>query len=244
MSAPPVVKPAQQDTSGSTEIERIRAEYDRRRREIPKDFYSWGRLTNYFFNSQLVRDCIVELKREQMFPLENRSVADIGCGPGTWLLEFAQWEASDLHGIELDPARLQRAKERLPQADLRSGDAQHLPWSDKSFDLVSQFTLFSSILDESVKRRIAKEMVRVLKPGGMILWFDFRVNNPRNPNVRGIRRDEILSLFPGCSIRLKPVTLAPPIARAVVPRSWIAASILEKFPFLRTHHLGLIRKHA
>jgi len=239
MSTRGVVRPT--DVDAEAEILRIRAEYDRRSREIPRDFYSWGRLPNYFLDTQLIRDCIVELSREGMFPLENRSVADIGCGSGRWLLEFAQWEALDLHGIELDEVRLRRAKDRLPFADLQVGDARRLPWNSGSFDLVSHFTLFSSILNEGVKRQIAAEMLRVLKPDGIILWFDFRVNNPRNPGVRGIPAGEIQALFPGCSVRLRRATLAPPISRLVVPKSWIAAAILEKIPFLRTHYLGIIR---
>jgi len=66
--------------------------------------------------------------------------------------------------------------------------------------VVSQFTLFTSILSEPMKNRMAAEMIRVLKPGGVILWYDFRFNNPRNQNVRGIESPEITSLFPGCSV--------------------------------------------
>jgi SAM-dependent methyltransferase len=236
-----MIKTAEGDCDAG-EIQRIRAEYERRHREIPRDFYSWGRLPNYFLDTQLVRDCIIELRRENMFPLENLSVADIGCGSGRWLLEFAQWEASNLHGIELDEARVRRAKERLPSADLHVGDARHTPWADNSFDLVSHFTLFSSILNENVRKQIAAEMLRIVKPTGIILWFDFRVNNPRNPGVRGIGSKEIQGLFPNCAVRLRSVTLAPPLARLVVPISWIAAALLEKVPFLKTHYLGLIRK--
>jgi SAM-dependent methyltransferase len=237
------MNPPQVDSEAS-EILRIRAEYDRRLREIPRDFYSWGRLPNYFLDTQLVRACINELNREGMFPLENLSVADIGCGSGRWLLEFAQWEAGEIHGIELDETRLRRAQHRLPSADLRSGDARHLPWADNSFDLVSHFTLFRSVLNGSMRAQIAAEMMRIVKPAGVILWFDFRVNNPRNPGVRGVSASEIRSLFPGCSVRLRSVTLAPPIARFVVPKSWIAACLLENIPFLRTHYLGIIRKQA
>ena len=208
----------------------------------PSHFYSWEHLPNYFLHSQLVRDCIVEMTHERMFPLDNRAVADIGCGAGRWLLEFAQWEGRNLHGIDLEESRIRRAMELLPSADLHTGDARRLPWANDSFDLVSQFTLFTSILNDAVKKQIAAEMLRVLKPGGVILWYDFRVNNPRNRGVRGIAKAEIHSLFPGCTIRLRRVTLAPPLARMTVPLSWIAASILEKLPFLRTHHLGIIRK--
>ena len=241
MRLPPTTQPIEVD-AGASEIQRIRAEYERRKREVPHDFYSWGRLSNCFHHTQLVRDAIAELTREKMFPLENRRVADIGCGSGRWLLEFAQWDASDLHGIDLDESQIRRAKERFPSADLHAGDARHLPWEDYSFDLVSQFTLFTSILNDTVKRQIAQEMLRVVKPDGVILWFDFRFDNPHNSSVSGIESDEIHSLFPDCAIRLRRVTLAPPLARLVVPISWIAASLLEKVPLLRTHNLGIIRK--
>jgi SAM-dependent methyltransferase len=239
---PPPVPPTATSEADASEILRIRAEYERRSREIPKNFYSWERMPNYFLDTQLVRASIAELAKEKMFPLEGRRVCDIGCGSGRWLLEFAQWEASDLSGIDLDEARLARLKERLPSADVHAGDARNMPWANDSFDLVSCHTVFSSILNEGVRKQVAAEMARIAKPDGVILWFDFRVNNPKNPGVRGVKADEIRALFPDCDVRLKPVTLAPPIARLVVPISWIAATALEKLPFLRTHYLGIIRK--
>jgi len=87
-------------------------------------------------------------------------------------------------------------------------------------------------------------MRRVLEPGGVILWYDFRYDNPRNPHVRGIGAREIRSLFPGCTVRLRRVTLAPPIARRLVPFSWTVAYLVEKLPLLRTHYLGVIYKSS
>jgi hypothetical protein len=107
---------------------------------------------------------------------------------------------------------------------------------------VSAFTVFTSILDPLVKRAIADDMLRVLKPGGAILWYDFRFNNPANPNVRGIGGVEIRSLFRNCNVILKRVTLAPPIARRVVPVTWTGAALLEQVPWLRTHYVAVIRK--
>src|SRR5664280_1518067 len=117
-----------------------------------------------------------------------------------------------------------------------------MPWSDSSVDVVCQLTMMTSILDSEVRRRVASEMLRVLKPEGLILWYDTRVDNPRNSSVRGIGERELQDLFPHCSIALRSLTLAPPIARAVVPISWIAGLILEKIPFLRTHYMGIICK--
>src|ERR1700681_993182 len=100
-----------------------------------------------------------------------------------------------LAGIDLMPDRLDRARHKIPQADLRLGNASELPWPAESFDLLSQSLVFTSILDAGLKHAVAKEMLRVLKPGGSIVWFDFRVSNPTNPEVKGLRRSEIRSLF-------------------------------------------------
>jgi SAM-dependent methyltransferase len=180
-----------------------------------------------------------------MFPLDARSVLDVGCGSGQQLAEFLQWgRGCSLHGIDLVEDRILAARARLASADLCVGDACRLPWPNATFDVVTQFTVFTSVRDKDMKRQIASEMLRVSKPDGLILWCDFRYNNPRNSNVRGIEAKEIRSLFPGCVVKLEKIGLAPPLARAVVPVSWIAALMLEKAPFLRTQYLGTIRRTA
>jgi SAM-dependent methyltransferase len=226
------------------EIARIRSVYSHRERELPVDLYGWNRPANLFSHCQILRSCVRMLVRHEMFPLNARLVVDIGCGHGRWLAQFLQWGAdgSSLYGIDLNEARIKQAQKSIGLANLRIGDASRLPWADGAFDLVTQFTLFTSILDIKVKREIATEMLRVLKPDGLILWYDFRYNNPRNPNVRGIESKEIRSLFPDCTVTLEKVTLAPPVARRVVSVSWLAALMLEKVPFLRTHYLGVIKK--
>jgi hypothetical protein len=100
----------------------------------------------------------------------------------------------------------------------------------------------TSILDDGMKKAVAIEMLRVLKPAGIILWYDFLFNNPKNPQVRGIGAREIRALFPDCLVTLRRITLAPPIARRLVPVTWIGALLLEKITFLNTHYLGIIRK--
>ena len=184
------------------------------------------------------------LDRASLFPLTGRTVLDVGCGAGGWLLEFVQWGADpdSLSGIDLSPARVERARSRIPQADVRTGSGSQLPWPDASFDLVSQFTAFTSILESELKRSVAKEMLRVLRPGGSILWFDFRVNNPRNPNVRGIGASEIRSLFAGCKVDLLSSLLAPPAARLTAGWRLPVAEVLSVVPAFRTHYTGLIRK--
>ena len=225
---------------------RVAAEYERRGRDISRDFYSLGKPGNLLMYQQTVRSCIAALQEASLFPLRGRRVADIGCGSGSWLLEFVQWGAdpADVAGIDLMENRLQEARTRIPQADLRVGSASELPWPDESFDVVSQFLVFTNMFDSVLQRAIANEMLRVLRPGGAVLWFDMRMDNPNNPEVKGLRRKEIASLFPGCEIHLRAAILAPPLARSIAGRWWTLGEALHIISLLRTHYAGWIRKQT
>jgi hypothetical protein len=91
---------------------------------------------------------------------------------------------------------------------------------------------------------VAADITRVLAPGGALLWYDFAVNNPRNPNVRRVGRKELQGLFPELRGSIRSVTLAPPLVRLVAPKSWLLATALEAFPFLRTHLLAVLLKRS
>jgi ubiquinone/menaquinone biosynthesis C-methylase UbiE len=231
---------------GVTETERIRREYERRAREIPSDYYSLARPGVLFGYTQRVRQVVAVLARESLYPPAGLDICEVGCGTGQWLLDLVSWGADParLAGIDLDGGRIETARGRLPAADLRVGDAADLPWPAGSFDLVLQSTVFTSILEAGMRRRVAAEMARVVRPGGRILWYDFFRNNPKNANVRGVGAEEIRRLFAGRRVELRRVTLAPPLARAAAPVSWTLALWLEKLPWLRTHYLGIIRAES
>ena len=95
-----------------------------------------------------------------------------------------------------------------------------------------------------MKSRVAGEMLRVLSPGGMIVWYDYFVSKPTNADVKAIGREEITRLFPDCTFDFRKVTLAPPIARAIAPHSFLLCYLLEKIPLLRTHYLVAIKKRV
>jgi ubiquinone/menaquinone biosynthesis C-methylase UbiE len=220
------------------EIGRIRAEYADRAQTIPADRYSWTRPEIQFWRESTSR----ALKRLLPFPLAGKHVADIGCGTGQWLEEFTLWGATpaNLHGIDLLEDRASESRRRLRQSDIHCGDASKLPWPDGQMDLISQFTVFSSILDREMRESIAREMCRVLKPGGHILWYDCRYSSPVRPAVRGLNREAIRKIFPNSSIRFASTTLLPPLSRAIAKHSWRAAAALEAIPLMRTHLAALI----
>ncbi|MCM8832250.1 MAG: class I SAM-dependent methyltransferase [Candidatus Omnitrophica bacterium] len=232
------------ENSKNLEIIRIKEEYKRRDNKIPQDFYSLKHPANLYFYIQRFRYLIKFLKKENLFPLEDKLILDIGCGCGDWLVDFLKLgaEQKNLYGIDLLDTKIKVAKERLPFANLIVEDASTLPYKDNNFDIVLQATVFTSILDYNLKKAIAKEMLRVLKPTGIIIWYDFLYNNPFNKNVKGIKKKEISSLFLNCKIKLTKITLAPPIARILANYSYLACYLLENLKFLNTHYFGLIKK--
>lgn len=67
-----------------------------------------------------------------------RRVLEVGCGTGVFLRRAADLGA-DVFGIDASEALLGLARERVPEADLRLGDMEALPFDDDSFDVVAGF---------------------------------------------------------------------------------------------------------
>jgi ubiquinone/menaquinone biosynthesis C-methylase UbiE len=227
------------------ERERIQLEYQRREREVSSDLYAPWQPSAQFLVESRNRAAAVMLHRLGVFPKPGAQCLEVGFGALGWLSELISWgvREADLHGIELDPSRARKAGQVLPVADLRTGDAVELPWDDGTFQLAISSTLFTSILDQNVRCLIADEIVRVLAPGGALLWYDFAYNNPANPNVRGIDRAELKRLFPNLQGKIRTVTLAPPLTRRIAPRWWTLAVFLEAIPLLRTHLIAVLIKN-
>ena len=75
-----------------------------------------------------------------------------------------------------------------------------------------------------------------------MLWYDFSVNNPRNPDVRGVPMARVCSLFPASRIIARRVTLAPPLARILCRLHPALYTVFNLLPLLRTHRLAWIQK--
>ncbi len=227
------------------ELTRIREAYQRRAQTVPTDRYSRFKPDSMLRVQEIERQLVGLLARNGFSGLQDKKILEIGCGVGVWLRAFLQWRAlpENLYGIDLLTGRIEEARKMCPQGvHLECGNAAALAFPEASFDLVLQSTVFTSILDPTMRQRIAAEMLRVLKPGGYIIWYDFHVNNPRNRDVRGIKKREIGQLFPGCRVYVKRVTLAPPIGRLVAPMSPLVYVVLSSLRVFCTHYLGLIAK--
>jgi ubiquinone/menaquinone biosynthesis C-methylase UbiE len=215
------------------------------RRKSRDERYSWFNSGHVFMVQERERQFLELLKRAGVNSLEDKRILEIGCGQGFWLREFIKWGArpENITGVDLLKERVEEAV-HLTAADISvvCGSGAALGFPDETFDLVLQSTVFTSIQNRTLKLQVAAEMVRVLRPMGLIFWYDFRLDNPRNRDVTGVPKKEVVKLFRGCQVEMHAITLAPPLARCLAPWSWLCCHVLGQIPLLCTHYLGIIRK--
>ncbi len=101
-----------------------------------------------------------------------RDVLEIGCGIGTVSAALAEDSGRNVVGTDYDPAQIDSAKRRYSEhAGLRfqCEDATRLTFPDASFDLAIAQMVFHHIPNWPAA---VKELARVLRPGGLVVWYD------------------------------------------------------------------------
>ena len=100
---------------------------------------------------------------------------DVGCGTGRTLHQLAVAHPTlRLHGADLSPAYIRKARERLAdvaELTLAVENGESLPWDDATFDVVTSVYMFHE-LPRNARRNVVREMLRVVKPGGLVVIED------------------------------------------------------------------------
>ncbi len=154
------------------------------------------------------------------------SMLDVACGTGRFLgLAARAFPAMPMIGLDLSAAYLDAAREHL--ADRRNvrlieGNAEVLPFPDGSQDVVTSIYLYHE-LPGDVRHTVTKEILRVLKPGGIyalvnsLQWgdepgydglleaFPIRFHEPYYEHYLG---DDLAGLFTACGFEGVETTLA------------------------------------
>ena len=171
-------------------------------------------------------------------------VLDVGCGAAGEFANYLRWGAplQGLFGVELMLARAQAAQ-RVWGDRVANASGAALPFADASFDVVSQNVVFSSIVDDTLRQQVAQEMLRVLRPGGWLLWYDAARTRNRDPHFRDVPAAELRALFPAVPLKLQALTthlgLLRRVHRVLGARGMAALEITGLF---KTHLLALGRK--
>jgi ubiquinone/menaquinone biosynthesis C-methylase UbiE len=144
-------------------------------------------------------------------------VVDLACGPGTLALRFAP-QVRRVYALDLTPAMLSRArqtaaKDLLANLEFTLGDAQALPFPDRSLDIAVTSYSLHHIPDPA---RVVGEMARVVKPGGRIGIIDIfasedpkaaalanRIEKTRDPShTRTLAKSELAQLLGDAGLRV------------------------------------------
>lgn len=222
------------------EIDKIKERYEAR--QTPE-------LISKYSNELHYNKCIVKEREQAYFfaikqkfqHTHNLSLLEIGAGSGGNISGFLKmgFKLKNLVANELLDDRVVALKNNFPELEIHPGNVLEANFNQQ-FDVVFQSTVFTSILDKALKQQIADKMYELVKPNGIILWYDFVYDNPNNKDVKGVSKHEIRQLFANASkITFKKVTLAPPIGRRVGKLYGILNGM---FPFLRSHVIAVIEK--
>jgi ubiquinone/menaquinone biosynthesis C-methylase UbiE len=138
------------------------------------DFMAWLIMLG---RERVLREKMVELARVE----PGESVLDVGCGTGTLAITAKRrvGPIGTVVGIDASPEMLARANKKATRAGVevvfRNGIVEALPFPDAHFDAVLS-TLMLHHLPRKAREQCAREMRRVLKPGGRVLAVDFGAN--------------------------------------------------------------------
>jgi ubiquinone/menaquinone biosynthesis C-methylase UbiE len=167
------------------------------------------------------------------------AVLDVGCGGGWWLAWLAGEPsiAARLHGIELLGDRVLAARERVASAAILAGDARRLPYEPASFEVVTLFTVLSSLPAEAEIALVLGEARRVLRPGGVLLVWEPRIPTPDNAHTLLVRRAVLETALAGMALSSRTTTLLPPLARRLGRHTDRLYPRLSALAPLRTHRL-------
>jgi SAM-dependent methyltransferase len=93
-------------------------------------------------------------------------VLDVGCGPGALTAELARRVGAErVAAVDPAPQFVAECRRRVPGTDVRSGEAEALPWGDDCFDAALSCLVLAHVRDAGA---MTLEMARVTRPGGTV----------------------------------------------------------------------------
>lgn len=183
---------------------------------------SIGRISDFclLFKDQVTESKLLEkLSHDGFHDLKHLHVLDLGCGDGQWLRKWLEWGAvpERLTGVDFYEPLLKRAIHLTPSVQFIQAHPDELPFEDKQFNVIFMFGVLMHILDDSLRKKIGRECLRVLSDDGILITFNLNKGEEKRLepyvayNTIGVDLEELMLLFPDCHIDfddLSPYSLA------------------------------------
>jgi ubiquinone/menaquinone biosynthesis C-methylase UbiE len=126
---------------------------------------------------------LADIQSKLLLPNQFNSILDVGCG-NALILSSIQQNFNSIYGIDYGESMIKNAKKLLPHGHFKKGDAGKLDFENERFDRVLSYSIFHYFPDETYVYNAIDEMIRVTKPGGVILIGDLLDKN-HEENIKG-----------------------------------------------------------
>ncbi|WP_457552277.1 class I SAM-dependent methyltransferase [Desulfobacula sp.] len=102
-------------------------------------------------------------------------VLDVGCGYGRTLTELHQQGFKKICGIDSSQKMIEKGKKLYPHIDFKKCTTT-FPFKDNTFDAVVLIAVLTCIVKDKDQKQLMGEIIRVLKPNGLLYVNDFLIN--------------------------------------------------------------------
>ena len=122
------------------------------------------------FDDTLWQALCDDVEQKLMLSAQGNSILDVGCGNGLLLSKLQK--CSQYAGVDYSQAMIDEAKKLLPQGVFYQSQASDLQFADNEFERVLSYSIFHYFPSYQYALDVIKEMIRVCRPGGVILIGD------------------------------------------------------------------------
>ena len=156
-----------ESTQESVDVRRAAIDHHHDMAGVFESFYrdmERSRFANAFTYGRYKVDVVLD--RELSRLPKGARVLDVGCGTGIYLRRFANMGLTPV-GVEPAPGMIEVARRENPTMRIEQGVATELPFEDASMDAVTSIEVLRYLHREDIHRSLS-EMLRVLRPGGLL----------------------------------------------------------------------------
>jgi len=176
--------------------------------KIKSDHAEWGRLYNELAEKNTSEVCASSrygvINQKVVRRIENDvsgklclnaddELLDLGCGTGLISINLSK-KVKGITGMDFGRDVLLRARRNFNAADrqieLTQGDVTRLPLKNETFDKVLCYSVVMCFQDYEDFKDALMEMLRVCKPGGMVLVGDIPEKKKKEEWLKGVRRGD------------------------------------------------------